>query len=354
MVHQRVQRASSWTPTFQKRPSASIEPAKTVQNQTAPVSSPEASGTYTSPVPSDWVQQDPVMRRIMANNPVMMKILQQHSQGGMTAEQEVTSNSVEPESLQLKCASCQADSSVQIQASELQLDSNPSADEIQLAANGEKSSAESILLASRQNPQGRIGWQYSPEEKRPDRVYEEQRTEAIDMVITYMGDIMNAGDRYKIPYQSIMGAILWEALENPYPGWYSRNNWKGPGKIQYETGQIADQVERAELVPRQPDDNTRKQHLRKPKNAITYIAAIMRYHANNYLNIAGFNIDALDLITKVGIYCTLYQGGNSERRAIRLAEQRRTDRSAQPKMGDDMAEWVVQNLPYIEYLIAIS
>ena len=143
MVHQRVQRASSWTPTFQKRQSSLIEPAKTVQSQAAPASSPP-SGTYTSPVPSDWMQQDPVMRRIMANNPVMMKILQQHSEQGSATKGDVTTDTVEAESLQLKCASCTADSSVQLQASELQLDSNPSADEVQKAANGEKSSSRSI------------------------------------------------------------------------------------------------------------------------------------------------------------------------------------------------------------------
>ncbi|HAZ43763.1 MAG TPA: hypothetical protein DDW76_27720 [Cyanobacteria bacterium UBA11369] len=50
-----------------------------------------------------------------------------------------------PEPLQLKCASCTADSSVQVQASFSQQDnSNPSAQEVQLAANGEKSSSPSI------------------------------------------------------------------------------------------------------------------------------------------------------------------------------------------------------------------
>jgi len=76
MEHERIQRTSSWRPTFQKRELASVEPALTVQKQTAPTPSPDTLGTYTSPVPSDWVQQDPVMRRIMTNNPVMMKILQ--------------------------------------------------------------------------------------------------------------------------------------------------------------------------------------------------------------------------------------------------------------------------------------
>ena len=79
----------------------------------------------------------------MANNPVMMKILQQSEQGSATGS-DVTTNTVEPEPLQLKCASCQADSSVQFQASELQLDSNPDAQDVQLAAKGEKSSSPSI------------------------------------------------------------------------------------------------------------------------------------------------------------------------------------------------------------------
>jgi hypothetical protein len=49
MEHERIQRTSSWRPTFQKREPASVEPALTVQKQTAPTPSPDTLGTYTPP-----------------------------------------------------------------------------------------------------------------------------------------------------------------------------------------------------------------------------------------------------------------------------------------------------------------
>jgi tetratricopeptide (TPR) repeat protein len=142
MEHERIQRTSSWSPTFTKRDPASVEPDSTVQKQTAPTPSPETPGTYTSPVPPDWVQQDPVMRKIMANNPVMRKILQQHPEWGIATKGNVTAN--EPESIQQKCASCQEDTSAQSQQGFLQQDSNPSTDEVQLAAKAEKPSESQI------------------------------------------------------------------------------------------------------------------------------------------------------------------------------------------------------------------
>jgi hypothetical protein len=96
-------------------------------------------------VPSDWVQQDPVMRRIMTNNPVIMKILQQQSELGIATEGNVSTNNLGQESIQLKCASCTAGDSVQALESELQQhDSNGSATEVQLAAKGEKPSQSQI------------------------------------------------------------------------------------------------------------------------------------------------------------------------------------------------------------------
>jgi len=90
----------------------------------------------------------------------------------------------------------------------------------------------------------------------------------------------------------------------------------------------------------------RHESLKNARVAITYIAAIMRRHADNYLKIAG-----VDISGNVGVLCTLYQGGHSEERAKRLAEKRKIDPSAQPQMGDEMGPWVVKNIETIRGIL---
>jgi hypothetical protein len=92
------------------------------------------------------VQQDPVMMRIMANNPVVRQILQPHGEQSVaTTKGNVSADTVGQESIQLKCASCSASDSVQIPESESQKDNSSSEPkEVQKAANGEKSSESKI------------------------------------------------------------------------------------------------------------------------------------------------------------------------------------------------------------------
>ena len=146
MEHQRVQRTSNWSPTFQKRSSPSNDdPPKTVQRKTAPASPSEHSIVDQSPEPSDWVRQDLVMMRIMANNPVVSQIFQQDSQPNVATEGNASTDAIGSESVQLKCADCTANDSIQVPEKELQQDnSNGSVREVQLAANGEKSSESKI------------------------------------------------------------------------------------------------------------------------------------------------------------------------------------------------------------------
>ncbi len=145
MEYQRVQRTSNWNPTFTKRESPSNDdPPKTVQRKTAPASPSEHSIVDRSPEPSDWVQQDPVMMRIMANNPVVRQILQPHGEQSIaTTKGNTSTDAVAQESVQLKCADCTASDSVQVPENELQQDS-VSVRKVQKAANGEKSSESKI------------------------------------------------------------------------------------------------------------------------------------------------------------------------------------------------------------------
>jgi hypothetical protein len=89
------------------------------------------------------VRQDPVMMRIMANNPVVRQIFQQDSQPNVATEGKASTDAIGPESVQLKCADCTASDSVQVPEKELQQDT-VSVREVQKAAKDEKSSESKI------------------------------------------------------------------------------------------------------------------------------------------------------------------------------------------------------------------
>jgi hypothetical protein len=89
------------------------------------------------------VRQDPVMMRIMANNPVVRQIFQQDSQPNVATEGNASTDAIGSESVQLKCADCTVKDSIQAPENEFQPDT-VSVREVQLAANGEKSSESKI------------------------------------------------------------------------------------------------------------------------------------------------------------------------------------------------------------------
>jgi hypothetical protein len=171
-----------------------------------------------------------------------------------------------------------------------------------------------------------------------------QRLTAIRQVSDTCATISAAAKQYRVPAEAIAGAILWEALENPY----HRPFWRlGPGKVHpSESGEKseAEKVEEEKRVtPPTASTKERGARLQDPVWAIVYIAAIMRRHADNYWTIAGVDISA-----DTGILCTLYQGGHSESRAKDLAARRSKDPSARPMIGDDMAHWVLKNIDWIK------
>lgn len=182
-----------------------------------------------------------------------------------------------------------------------------------------------------------------PDQQRADPDIEKQRQEAIQVVQSQCAHIRTTAEGAGIVPEAIAGAILWEALENPY----HRAFWRlGPGKVHLRevTGKSeAEKVEEAQLVPAAKDANEREQRLQQPGWSVAYIAAIMSRHATNYQNTAG-----VDIRSNVGVLCTLYQGGHSEDRAKKLAERRKKDPTAQPIAADTMGPWVVQHLDWIK------
>src|SRR5262249_17993049 len=155
--------------------------------------------------------------------------------------------------------------------------------------------------------------------------------EAINIVIAERAHILGTADKFKVSAEAIAGAILWEALENPYTRTFKR---LGPGKV-HPTERIgkseAEKVEDEKRGPKPRDDDERAEVLKRPSVAVTYIGAIMRRHADNYSSIAG-----VDISQNPGVLCTLYQGGHSEKRAQTLAEKRKVDPKAGPQLGDEM------------------
>lgn len=187
-----------------------------------------------------------------------------------------------------------------------------------------------------------------PAEPRSRRGVERQRLTALALVSAWRAEIHVLAERHDVAADAIAGAVLWDALENPY-----RRPWLrlGPGKVHpFELGRRSD-AERAEaagLVPFTPGGTLgRLRLLRRPEGAFAYIAAILAYHAANYEAIAGVDIRA-----DPAVLCTLYQGGASEARAARLARRRAREPGARPRAGDEMGPWVASHRVFIRGLLA--
>jgi uncharacterized protein DUF4157/L,D-transpeptidase-like protein/uncharacterized protein DUF1402 len=200
--------------------------------------------------------------------------------------------------------------------------------------------SQTLLQKQRGKSSGLEMWQ-----ERPDADAETQRREAFNIIRNNQSHIMAEAKKFNVAPEAIAGAVFWEALENPYSSLRPQSTRLGPGKVHpSETigKSEAEKVEDEKRVPAVKDLDERISRLRDPKGAITYIAAIMQRHADNYKKIAG-----VDISTNVGVLCTLYQGGKSEERAAKLAERRKTDPTAQPMPGDEMGPWVEKNIETI-------
>lgn len=167
---------------------------------------------------------------------------------------------------------------------------------------------------------------------------EEQRREVIELIREHADEINRAALRYDVPPETIAGAILWEAVENHKPKWL---DLAGPGRIHPETAIF---LYRDGKVP----PGYTPLDLHKPIVAIEYIAAIMNESAENYQRIADVNIRK-----SIGILNTLYQGGDSQRRAEKLRDNRNRDIAnklspRQPEVpSKEMGEYVEKYRRYI-------
>lgn len=173
--------------------------------------------------------------------------------------------------------------------------------------------------------------------------------EILALVVRHARHIHAAAADNNIPAEAVAGVILWDPVENPYRRRFAR---LGPGRVHPAAlwGKTeARRVEEEGRVPPAPDVVTRFRRLRDPATAIDYAAAIMGRHADVYERVARSQIRE-----DVGVLCTLYQGGRSEKRAAELMRRREDEPSAQPSMGNDMGPWVVSNLDFVRSLIGCN
>jgi hypothetical protein len=182
-----------------------------------------------------------------------------------------------------------------------------------------------------------------PAQPRRRRGFERQRLAALEHIRLRRELIRAAAVRYGIAEEAIGGAVLWDALENPYKRPFLR---LGPGKVRpARVGgpSAAELAERAGLVPYAPASAlARWRMLRRPDTAIIYISAILASHAADYREIAGVEIS-----DDPAVLCTLYQGGKSAERARRLADRRLRDPAAVPRAADEMGPWVAQHIDFV-------
>ena len=184
------------------------------------------------------------------------------------------------------------------------------------------------------------------QEFRLDSDEEKQRTDAIQIVTDYRDLINDEAKKHGIPPEAIAGAILWEALENPYSRSFAR---RGPGKIRSDVAEKAEQagfIEKPDTDNENEAGNIRGERLGKGGWALRYAGAIMRLHAKNYMEIAH-----VDISKDAGVLCTLFNTGDSEEKAKAFAEKLASDPNAKPQPNDTMGQWVNDHASDIKELL---
>jgi hypothetical protein len=190
-----------------------------------------------------------------------------------------------------------------------------------------------------------------PTERRANQYAEQQRLDGISIVRERCDWIVRIAGLYGVPPVAIAGAILWEAVENPHANVLKAlaGPGPGPGKVQWYNRKnprlptAAEEAENDGKLPRSAEPLARRQHVVDRDSAIRYIGAILRDSADRYREATRKRGKAIDISADVGVLLTFYEGvdGGPEGAAAR------DDLSVGPEMGNDMAPWVVGNLPWV-------
>jgi hypothetical protein len=187
---------------------------------------------------------------------------------------------------------------------------------------------------------------------------EEQRLWAWKIVKDYAEDIKNIALEYEVTPDAIAGAILWEAIENPYPLYRSMLPQGVPGSIPIASRMgtsgkihvtqsnplnfektVAEKLEdekRVAALSKPGDWKERAKRLSDPKWAIRYIGAVLDRAADIYEDEAEKGKaydrtlrqperDYFNIRDQAGILSALYQGGREKERAEGFEQRRNRD-----------------------------
>jgi hypothetical protein len=147
-------------------------------------------------------------------------------------------------------------------------------------------------------------------------------------------EIADVERRRHVDRRAIAAAIAWEALKNPLP---LSVRAVGPGKVHFRAN-VVHEVEAAGYLPVRTDAQ-RMPILRTPAGAIEYIGAIMQAQADIAASIGW------DTRRNVPILANEYQGSDLSKWRAHLASK---TPGAPLEVGNNMAIWAGQNIPYLE------
>jgi hypothetical protein len=167
--------------------------------------------------------------------------------------------------------------------------------------------------------------------------------------------ILETERTFSIDRRAIAGAIIWEALKNPYPGpkgdlatSSGLARFSGPGKVHYKESHLeegnpsAREVELLGRLPRQSME-TRRQIVATVPGALLYIGTIMREFSNIAAS-RGYYLDCdLPMLT------TFYNAWSIAQATRFFGNGRKAPTPLTP--GPDMGSWVQANLAFIETMV---
>jgi hypothetical protein len=159
------------------------------------------------------------------------------------------------------------------------------------------------------------------------------QTQVLSWLRHHRREIADAETRWRVDRRAIAAAIAWEALVNVRTVSIRAS---GPGKV-HTNADVVREVEEAGYLPARPP-GVRREMLRRPEVAITYLAAIMSAKAA-IAEAFGFSIR-----NRVDILTNEYQGRSLREWTDHLAAKQDTTLIG----GNTMSLWTTRYLRYLE------
>jgi hypothetical protein len=159
------------------------------------------------------------------------------------------------------------------------------------------------------------------------------QTQVLSWLQKHRQEIIAAERKFVVDRRAIAGAIAWEALENAKT---ASARGVGPGKV-HVNADVAHEIEEAGYLPRR-NSQERAALLRRPKDAILYIAAIMSAKA------AIAEVFGFDMRMRPDLLTNEYVARSLSEWTTHLTEKP----DLQLVAAEDMALWTQKHLRYLE------